>query len=199
VRDIAVSRGRGAGLNVRDIGVYLVTTASDRVLAGLMCDIGVGATCSENYTILYSIRRGPRPGPRVRELARRNTLATLAPPIGPRERELGRQRKNSWPQQTPQAVSDVSLCCPGSHPTSCAQPRECSNAGHAGRLLVNMCIGFIRIDTWPSLSLSRALCNALGISLLDTHGHPCNRIRESCIPRHLRRASALASHSHSTF
>ncbi len=60
MRDIAVSRGRGAGLNVRDIGVQLVTTTSDTVLAGLKRDIGVGATISENYTILYSISRGPR-------------------------------------------------------------------------------------------------------------------------------------------
>ena len=66
MRDIAVNRGRGAGLNVRDIG-------ADTVLAGLMCNIGGGATFSENYTILYSISRGPRP--RERELARRNTLA----------------------------------------------------------------------------------------------------------------------------
>ena len=73
MRDIAVSRGTGAGLNVRDIGVHLVTTTPDTVLAGLMCDIGGGATFSENYTILYSISRGPRP--RERELARRNTLA----------------------------------------------------------------------------------------------------------------------------
>ena len=114
------------------------------------------------------------PGPREREMARRNTLATPAPLLGPREHELAHQRQNSCPQQTP-PVSDVILWCPGSQPTSCAQPRECSNAGHAGRLLVNMCIGLF-VFTCGRLSLFRARSVIPWVSASWTPMQPHTRI-----------------------